>query len=349
MAKDLVALYEDLLLRCQGVLSLPDPNATRSKLYTLLLRRPLDPRLQGVLDEFGVSAGYARTHLLSIGSWPADVQEAMRAGLPYQDARKIAQLDDRARREVLRLFHDRGSGSSAGASLMARSRERELRHEAMARRSPVDRDGWVLPREKVEREPLPLPDTVVYREVDAAVGEEALPRSVLEGLVAAYTVPGGVVVDPMAGSGGTALAARALGRWSWSGDRMPRFAFIHEVDAADLEALRVALGARAEAVDLVVVHPPSVERWAGDTLDPLDAEYPSWIDRLVRTALALVRPSGHTAVVVRPWRRGGSVALLTDVVARAIGSSGGRVVGYHVLVEARGAGEWHVVVGRVPQ
>jgi hypothetical protein len=348
MAKDLVAVYEALLKRAQEVLGLPDAAATRSKLYSLLLRRPIDSRLQDVLDEFGLSASYVRTHLLSIGAWPADVKDAIRTGLPYQDARQIAKLDEPQRSEVLQPFLANASEPGLTASRTARWKSRALQHEGRARALRVDPDGWVPPAEKVLMDPPPLTATTVFTAAEVAIGDEAMPRSALQGLLAAYVPAGGAVVDPMAGSGVAALTAHDLGRWSWSGDQHPRFEFIHRVDAADIDALYRAVGKWVRAIDLVLLHPPTAthdtDRWQAAGPEA----YASWLDVLVRNAQAIVRRDGCVAVVVRPWRQPDHVMPMTDVVARALSMGGGDLIGYHLLVESRGLAEWHVVVARYP-
>jgi len=284
-----VAVYEALLQRAQQALGLPGAATTRSRLYALLVRKPLDPRVQEVLDEFGLSASYVRTHLLSIGAWPTDVKDAIRLGLPYQDARQIAKLDEQQRREALQPFHTGAPRTGLTASRAARWRSRALHHDSLARALHIGPNGWVPAGEKALMDPPPLAPTTVFTPAEVAIGEDALPRSALQGLLAAYAPKQGSVVDPMAGSGVMALAAHDLGRRSWSGDQRPRFDFIHRVDAAEIDELHRALGAAVGSIDLVLLHPPvaapGADRWQGLTPEA----YEVWLASLVRNACLLVR------------------------------------------------------------
>ena len=343
MSKDLVALYEEVLRRCQEVLGLPDLAATRSRLYTLLLHKPLDPRLARVLDELSLSASYVRTHLLSIGSWPDEVRDAMRVGLPYQDARRVAQLDGVARREVLDVFHARGNVRGAA---LAREHERRLQHQRAAEQLPLTRDGWVPPTSRPGREPRPLSATLIYRSAEVAAGAEALPRTAAEGLLAAYTSPGGRVIDPMAGAGTMAVAAHAVGRWSWSGDVRPRHHFIHRLDASDAGSWWQTQIVHQHRADLVLVHPPSLAAWLSERDQVVPEAYEGWIARLIENAVSVACPGGYVAAIVRPHRAKEGVTLIMDVAQRGLREAGTTVIGYHLLVEDRGDGEWHVLVGR---
>jgi len=344
MPKDLVALYEDVLLRCQCALGLPDAATTRSRLYSMLLHKPLDPRVAATLDELQLSPSYVRTHLLSIGSWPEDVRHAMREGLPYQDARRVAQLDDGARREVLDVFAAPRSARRASAN--ARELERRIQHDHVAERLPLSDDGWTPPHHKPGGAPRVLSNTLAYQRADVAIGTEALPLGSVEALIAGYSPAGGRVVDPMAGAGTTAIAARATGRWAWSGDIQPRYRFIHKVDAAERTSLIAANAGNPFEADLVVMHPPSVQTWLGAGRQRTLAAYETWIDALIENAVSMARPSGCVAVIVRPHRSDEGVSLVTDTVLRSLRERLARLVGYHVLVEARGNGEWHGLVAK---
>ena len=346
MTKDLVALYHALLERAREALGIPDVYTARSRLYSLLLRKPLDPKLEAVLKDLGVSASYARTHLLSIGSWPVAVRDAMRLGLPYQDARRIAQLDEADQDEVLRLFRGHHGRLPGKASAAARVRERELAHARTARTLPLTADGWVAAAENAVRPERVLAGTHVYTDSDAPVGDEALPRGVVEGLVATYTSAGGAVADPLAGGGSTAIAAHVLRRWSWSGDIKPRYPFIHPVDAADRVTLMDVFARVARPIDLVIVHPPLWSTWTEEGVGRTIERYEAWASCIVANAVGLVKRGGFVAVIVQPLRAQLSARLITDTAAQALSLADAVVVGYHVVVELRGAGEWHIVVGR---
>ena len=346
MARDLVALYEDVLRRCQRALGLPDAASTRSRLYSLLQQKPIDPRIAGVLAEMQLSASYVRTHLLSIGSWPDAVTRAMRAGLPYQDARRIAQLDDAAQREVLSSF--RASSQARQHTNQARAVERRLRHDRLAKQITRTVDGWVAPTSKPGAAVRELRSAYVYTAFDVAIGFEALPLGAVESLVRTYAPEGGSVVDPMAGAGTTAIAARGTGRWVWSGDVEPRYPFIHGLDATDAASVMDAISVRTTEADLVVLHPPSYPTWLTGGQRRTVAAYLAWIDLLVASAARFTRAGGHIAVVVHPSRTDSEARLFTDVVGAMLRESvGARLVGYHVLVEARGDTDWHVLVGKV--
>ena len=347
MGKDLVALYQAVLRQSQMALGLPDLATTRSRLYTLLLRKPLDPALARVLDDLQVSASYVRTHLLSIGSWPTDIQRAIQKGLPYQDARRLAKLDEETRRHVLGQFVS--SRSEFRSVDPVRAQERQIEHERLARGLGVDAFGWTVPNDKVGRRSYTIEAVSTFRSTEVATGFEALPRRALQGLIGQYTTVGQRVVDPMAGSGTTAVAAHAMGRWAWSGDIQPRYEFIHHVDAADTSSFRNALGSNSRDIDLVVLHPPSMEHWLaqGSGAHSETANYKAWLSSLVSNGCGFTREGGHVAVIVLPYRKPLDTHLVTDGVARDVVRANASVVGYHVLVDAATTVDWHIVVGRV--
>ena len=347
MGRDLVALYQAVLQQSQMALGLPDLATTRSRLYTLLLRKPLDPALGRVLDDLQVSASYVRTHLLSIGSWPTDIQGAIQKGLPYQDARRLAKLDEESRRRVLDQFV---SSSSEYRSVdPVRAQGLQIEHERLARGLGVDPSGWTVPNAKVGRRSYTLEAVSTFRSTEVATGVEALPRRALQGLIGRYTIVGQCVVDPMAGSGTTAVAAHAMGRWAWSGDIQPRYEFIHPIDAADPSSFRNALGSSTRDIDLVVLHPPSMEHWLaqGSVAHSETASYEAWLSSLVSNGCGFAREGGHVAVIVRPYREPLDTRLVTDGVARDVVRANASVVGYHVVVDVGANIDWHIVVGRV--
>lgn len=346
MAKDLVSVYEAILRDAKRALGLPDTTTTRSKLYTLLLKDPIDPRLADVLNRHGVSASYTRTHLLSIGSWPKGVQEAMRQGLPYQDARRIAQLDSSAQRTVLAAFAKRAGEAPRQATATARAIERKLEHDRIAEAITCDEEGWVAPLPAPKRRRRGLPGALVYDELGAGWGMDQAPRKLIEGLLAAYVEPGERVVDLMAGAGIVAVAGRDSGRWVWSADVEPRHAFIHRLDARDCIGIVQSLGRFAGQVELAVIHAYKQDAWDAKSGRPTPSDIANRISQVVQCAACLVTSGGCVSVVLRPQRGPNEVALLTDLVKDALEHFVGRLVGYHIAVAARDDVDWHLLVAR---
>ena len=152
-------------------------------------------------------------------------------------------------------------------------------------------------------------------------------------LIERFTVPGGAVLDPFAGSGTTLVAAERLGREGWGIERDPRRAararLLLERPKRILSADARRIGDLAlPAIDLCLSSPPFMER--SETTNPLAAPgepfrgYDGYIDDLrgvFSAAARLIRPFGRLIVEAATIESSAGVTDLAGDIARALGAS----------------------------
>jgi hypothetical protein len=281
------------------------------------LRRLGRSAFRAFAQRLGLSPKYLRHDLLPVADLPEVLREALRQGLPLQEAHRLHRL---VRRGLLTLEDLEGKPPEALAALPYPDLE-----------VPLEAPIWLFP-----------PDPR---------GREALSPVVAKALVLRYTQRGELVVDPMAGYGTVVEAARALGRRAWGGDIQP---LGPSVERADIRHLRERF--RREAA-LLVLHPPTFaafQKEGGRDLDPEEryAAYVQYLTDLVGYSLPALRQGGRLALVVSPRKeispkeaqegRDFFLSPFERALAEALSL---RPVRYHLAVSRDGRQDWHVFVG----
>lgn len=173
--------------------------------------------------------------------------------------------------------------------------------------------------ELVEQRPIGAQDGVHF------------PESLVEAVIAEYTVPGQRVLDPFAGYGTTLVVAERMGRTATGVELLPQRAELIRTrvtvdaevvtgDARNLAALTVG------PFDLCVTSPPYMTATghpqnpftAYQTLDGDYAQYLADIGSTFRQVASLLRPDGYAVVNVANLRTGSTMTPLAWDVARAV-------------------------------
>lgn len=334
--------YEALIQVAQEILAQDDVQRVRSELYRRLARQPLDPQIQAVLDRVQLSAGWARNHLLSIGSWNESVRRAVKAGLPLRDGTVVAQIQRQFTARKLRNQKQEASGGEGlpddavtqwehyalqpfyateeavtgrgvKGEVSAAIRQRTSEILALLKEDVIEAtpEGWWVPSQRARSYTLPNSDVWLYDAFSLeAARRETLHPMIARAIVDKYSPPRGRIVDPMAGSGVIARAALELERWVWPSDAKPHHPRIHERDAFTLH--REPQPGIGEA-HLVVIHPPSFALWSqqkvegtgglsNDFMLILQDSYADFLSGLVEATLPLATLRGNLVVVLRPAR-----------------------------------------------
>jgi hypothetical protein len=283
--------YEALIRAAQEILGEEDVQKVRSLLYRRLTERPIDQQIQTILNRIQLSAGWARNHLLSIGSWNETVRKAVIDGLPLRDGAVVAQIQRQVKARQLRDQQRQTSGKSKlsnetvakwehhvlepfyvkksnvpksnkfEAEVSAAIRQRTSEILAILKEDTIEqnRNGWWVPNRRARSFLLPEHDIWLYDALPQGEAQkEKLHPIVARAIVEKHSPVRGYVIDPMAGDGTIAHAAVELGRWVWPSDLHSQHPLIHKHDAM---SLRMEPKPGLGKGDLVVVHPPSFSVW----------------------------------------------------------------------------------------
>ncbi|AEV15170.1 hypothetical protein TCCBUS3UF1_1200 [Thermus sp. CCB_US3_UF1] len=307
-------VYEEVLRAAQG-LGLEGEEGEVVQGLLALPREAFRTFAQGL----GLKPKYLRHDLLPVAFLPEPLREALRAGLPLWHAHRLNRLL-RAGRLALEDLQGRPP-----EALKALPRE----EGGVDLGAPV----WLYPED-------PRP--------------EALAPGVARALVALYSLPGELVVDPMAGYGTVVEEALGLGRRAWGGDTCPKGPRVERADIRDLP--RRFQGEAA----LLVLHPPTFASWLkeeGEKAPPEEryAAYVEYLQGLLDYALPALRPGGRLVLVVRPrhalspreWAMGRDFFLSPFERALAEVSPRLRPFHYHLAVRRDGGEAWHLFVAEV--
>lgn len=174
---------------------------------------------------------------------------------------------------------------------------------------------------------------------------EGLTPSVAEALIGFVCPPGGLVVDPMAGSGELVRAARVTGRHAWGGDLQPTSADIVQADVADL-----LQHVPERSADVLVLHPPTFEGWAktaGALAEmPRSEHYAAYLDGIVgflEAARKVLKLGGVVVLIARPPRDGHVFLAPFEL---ALGEHGLTPNAYRLAVSRDGTEDWHFFIAQ---
>lgn len=250
-------------------------------------------QFQDVMAATSISEKHFRHHLRYIARWGVVRRRLLANGANFQ---LLEQL--RAAEQAHQL-----DGLTLSGKLVE---QRQQLAEHLRKKSPppqIKALGWLAPhpqsghaaRVYTAREIVWLYDT---NEVDAA---EGLHPAVARSVIARYlTAKGGVVADPMAGSGTVAVTATRLGHTTWASDSAPAHPYIARVDLLERDLAEVLEGSPHPLVDLMFLHPPlpaSLDlQAAGFPAD--EGGYGAWLGAILEHTLHALRAGGHLVLVL---------------------------------------------------
>jgi DNA modification methylase len=179
--------------------------------------------------------------------------------------------------------------------------------------------------------PLRLADLARERP-DGADEDVHFPEALVQAVLAEYTAPGDVVLDPFAGFGTTLVVAERMGRRAVGIELLPeRVKLIRDrltgPDARVVEGDARGLGGFVPSpVDLCLTSPPYMTAVghpenplnAYETLDGDYASYLAEIGDVFRQVAQVLRPGGHAVLNVGNIRAEGIFTPLAWDVARAV-------------------------------
>lgn len=336
MPRNAIETYERFIEEAAHALGHDAPEAAIPELRRILKGK--DPQryacIAPILGSLSISASYVVSHLLSIPSWPQDVQDGLHDGLPLAKARAIAQADAAVRRDMIAAALDRPLKAS----------------EESTERKDLPLEGAWVPasgrRRTTASDNVRSQDTWIYPSL--AIGKrahEVLHPKLAKSILLAYTRAGDKVVDLTAGAGTIAYVAHELELSSWSGDLHPRAPFIHTCDArVPLEAC----GLRTGCADLVILHPPTFNTWCATNdlhgTSTFEA-YQDFVEELVAGAGSLLPSGGHVVLVTRPVRTAGATVHSIGPLIQVIEDTFGVLHRHHVAIETMARKHWDVLVG----
>jgi hypothetical protein len=282
-----------------------------------------------------LSDSYVLSHLLPIGAWPADVQEALRQGLPLFKGRELARLEEWERQAAIGNYLNQER---------ARAQPPEITGGLAIE------NGWTLPSNKLRYAPTDVKhtrDTWIYPVLSGYRREiEALHPELVKSILLRYTRAGDRVVDLTAGFGTVAEVGHHLQLIVWSGDIEPQQPFIHRCDAR--RPLQ-SPGLAPSCAQLVILHPPTFKAWRDSHLHSETVTYDLYKDfvaELLEGAASVMAHGAHLVLITRPIRAEGRVFNSIGALIETMEDTFGPLKGYHVAVEQHGEEDWHVLVGQ---
>ena len=290
-----------------------------------------------LLDSLNLSITHYRQHLRYLGFWDVDRRRLLAEGAS------------------LRLLEDHAAEAQAGhlAELqlsgdVAEQRRQLSRHLVQRRGPPLGAQsapGWLDPSADLPVKPTSDPKSIWVFPSSELAEPDMLHPMVARSLVARYLPRrGGVLVDPMAGTGTIAREASRLGHRAWASDLHPGAEFVarHDLATHDL-GKRIGEG----VADLLVLHPPIGQQTNAD-LGEFDAQIGQYLDN----AVASVKESGLVALVVSSEDAAGALQSVTNLLVDAANYQRlGRVdkhglTAHHLAVARNGSQAWHILIAR---
>lgn len=339
----------DALAELHGVKREHEPAFEEQRLEAFIdaLQRR-DPRAHEVLAQQGLSANTVVKHFRYIPNWDADRRRMLAQGAPLRLMERYA-----AEGKAGHLH-----GLTLDTALSTQAQDEQLRaHLNRLHRPAVGEHGWLSPRGAFQKGVRRLKPVWLYTP-DVRTRADELSPTVARSLISTYLghlKEPGVVIDPMAASGSTALEAARMGHWAWASDLHPQADFVAKLDLDetvpaleedshdDLLGLLEKQG--AQAGDLVILHPPVSGA----------QENPGRFARQVRLWLEAVEPvvkgGGHLVLVISAQEAPGALELLTRSLVEVVNPERQQAHGltaHHLAVATDGSQAWHLLVAQRP-
>lgn len=300
------------------------------------LRRD-EPQAHELLNRLNLSLSHYRQHLRYLGFWDVNRRRLLAHGAS------------------LRLLEDHATEAQAGhlAELqlsgdVAEQRRQLSRHLVQRRGPPLGAQsapGWLDPSADLPVKPTSDPKSIWVFPSSELAEPDMLHPMVARSLVARYLPRrGGVLVDPMAGTGTIAREASRLGHRAWASDLHPGAEFVARYDLAE-RGLSTHIG--EGVADLLVLHPPIRHQTNAD-LEEFDAQVGQFIDN----SILCVKEGGLVALVVSSEDAAGALQSVTSLLVDATNYQRlGRVDKYgltahHLAVARNGSQAWHILIAR---
>lgn len=301
--------------------------------------RKTDPVALVLLETLNVSLSYYRQHLRYFGTWDVDRRRLLAAGA------------------ALRLLEDHAAEGKAGklqglllSGDVTNQRKQLGLHLVRHREAADPRDsapGWLSPAMDAPVKPVSEPKSIWVFPSGELAEPDMLHSMVARSLIARYLPrAGGVVVDPMAGTGMVAREASRLGHRAWASDLKPGSAFVAKHDLARRDLSKET----GESIaDLLVLHPP-LKRQVDEQLDDFETQIGAFIDN----SLGCVKEGGLIALVVSSEDAAGSLQSVTSLLVDSVNfERKGRLkphahglTAHHLAVARNGSQAWHILIAR---
>lgn len=339
---------------------LPDRVDAREKalldeLSRRLTPRHYDPAATELLNDLGIARTYYQRHLRAIASWPITLRTHLAAGASL---RLLEEHRSHAGAQSLA-----GLDLSGTVSVQRETIARALRDQP--EHTVNGTVGWLTPEAALGQRPEALAPIWVYDPRPLATSSSLHPRVARALVHTCLPVPGGRVVDPMAGGGVVGLEARKLGHTAWVSDLVPQAEFVATFDLLNgkrdlsdhLKAVIPDLPDEATGfADLLVLHPPLREELISEK-----GNLDRFVVKVLEASIATVKPGGQVALIVSVLEAPGALETLVrtlEEVVRAelprIRRSGDAVkptfglYRHHVAVARDGRVGWHILIARKP-